>query len=79
MSQPAVHVLAGHEERDDPGRADDHVKTTYDHDRAAQILRERLPPGLDEQWLLCAAHTDADLSLALDVFAGFLDAVAGTA
>jgi glutamate-1-semialdehyde 2,1-aminomutase len=38
-----------------------------------------LPPGLDEQWLLSVAHTDADLALALDVFAEFLDLVAETA
>jgi glutamate-1-semialdehyde 2,1-aminomutase len=38
-----------------------------------------LPPGLDEQWLLCTAHTDADLALAIEVFTGFLDAVTGTA
>ena len=38
-----------------------------------------LPPGLDEQWLLCSAHSDADLALALDVLSGFLDAVGGTA
>jgi glutamate-1-semialdehyde 2,1-aminomutase len=33
-----------------------------------------LPPGLDEQWLLSVAHTEADLQLALDVFTGFLEA-----
>jgi glutamate-1-semialdehyde 2,1-aminomutase len=38
-----------------------------------------LPPGLDEQWLLCTAHDDADLALAIDVFTEFLDAVTGTA
>jgi glutamate-1-semialdehyde 2,1-aminomutase len=37
-----------------------------------------LPPGLDEQWLLCAAHTDSDLALALEVLTGFLDAVGGS-
>jgi hypothetical protein len=36
-----------------------------------------LPPGLDEQWLLCGAHTDAGLALAIDVLTGFLDAVGG--
>jgi glutamate-1-semialdehyde 2,1-aminomutase len=35
-----------------------------------------LPPGLDEQWLLSVAHTEADLASALDVLTGFLDAVA---
>ena len=35
-----------------------------------------LPPGLDEQWLLSVAHTEADLASALEVFTGFLDAVA---
>ncbi|HUQ88446.1 MAG TPA: aspartate aminotransferase family protein [Vicinamibacterales bacterium] len=35
-----------------------------------------LPPGLDEQWLLSVAHTEADLASALDVFTSFLDAVA---
>lgn len=35
-----------------------------------------LPPGLDEQWLLSVAHTEADLALALEVFTGFLGAVA---
>ena len=35
-----------------------------------------LPPGLDEQWLLSVAHTEADLAAALEVFTGFLDAVA---
>ena len=34
-----------------------------------------LPPGLDEQWLLCSAHTDADLDLAIGVLRGFLDAI----
>jgi glutamate-1-semialdehyde 2,1-aminomutase len=34
-----------------------------------------LPPGLDDQWLLCVAHTEADLALAIEVFTGFLDAV----
>ena len=36
-----------------------------------------LPPGLDEQWLLCGAHSDADLDLAIRVLEGFLDAVGG--
>jgi glutamate-1-semialdehyde 2,1-aminomutase len=36
-----------------------------------------LPPGLDEQWLVSVAHTDADLTLALDVFVGFLEAIDG--
>ena len=35
-----------------------------------------LPPGLDEQWLLCVAHSEADLARAIEVFSGFLDAVA---
>ena len=35
-----------------------------------------LPPGLDEQWLLSVAHTDADVQAALDVFTEFLDVVA---
>ena len=35
-----------------------------------------LPPGLDEQWLLSVAHSEADLALALDVLTGFLDALA---
>jgi glutamate-1-semialdehyde 2,1-aminomutase len=35
-----------------------------------------LPPGLDEQWLLSVAHTEVDLAFALEVFTGFLDAVA---
>ncbi len=34
-----------------------------------------LPPGLDEQWLMCVAHTEADLAFALRVFTSFLDAV----
>jgi glutamate-1-semialdehyde 2,1-aminomutase len=34
-----------------------------------------LPPGLDEQWLMSVAHTERDLSLALDVFTSFLDAL----
>jgi glutamate-1-semialdehyde 2,1-aminomutase len=38
-----------------------------------------LPPGLDEQWLLSVAHSDADLALALDVVTEFLDAVAAPA
>jgi glutamate-1-semialdehyde 2,1-aminomutase len=36
-----------------------------------------LPPGLDEQWLVSVAHTDADLAQALDVFVGFLEALEG--
>ena len=35
-----------------------------------------LPPGLDEQWLLSVAHSEADLARALQVFTEFLDAVA---
>jgi glutamate-1-semialdehyde 2,1-aminomutase len=35
-----------------------------------------LPPGLDEQWLLSVAHTEADLALAVEVFTGFLEAIA---
>jgi glutamate-1-semialdehyde 2,1-aminomutase len=35
-----------------------------------------LPPGLDEQWLLSVAHTDADLARAVDVLEGFVHAVA---
>jgi glutamate-1-semialdehyde aminotransferase len=35
-----------------------------------------LPPGLDEQWLLSVAHTEADLAIALEVFTRFLEAVA---
>ncbi len=35
-----------------------------------------LPPGLDEQWLLSIAHSDADLARALEVLTGFLDTVA---
>jgi glutamate-1-semialdehyde 2,1-aminomutase len=35
-----------------------------------------LPPGLDEQWLMSVVHTEADLAAALEVFTGFLDAVA---
>jgi glutamate-1-semialdehyde 2,1-aminomutase len=38
-----------------------------------------LPPGLDEQWLVSVAHTEADLASALEVFTGFLDAVADPA
>jgi glutamate-1-semialdehyde 2,1-aminomutase len=38
-----------------------------------------LPPGLDEQWLLSVAHTEADLASALEIFTGFLDAVADPA
>jgi glutamate-1-semialdehyde 2,1-aminomutase len=34
-----------------------------------------LPPGLDEQWLLSVAHTEADLTLAIDVLSSFLDAL----
>ncbi len=34
-----------------------------------------LPPGLDEQWLLSVAHSEADLARALQVFTEFLDAV----
>jgi glutamate-1-semialdehyde 2,1-aminomutase len=34
-----------------------------------------LPPGLDEQWLLSVAHTEADVARALEVFTGFLDAL----
>jgi len=34
-----------------------------------------LPPGLDEQWLLSVAHSEADLAVALEVLTGFLDAV----
>jgi len=32
-----------------------------------------LPPGLDEQWLMCVAHSDADLAQALDALVSFLD------
>ena len=35
-----------------------------------------LPPGLDDQWLLSVAHSEADLARALQVFTEFLDAVA---
>jgi glutamate-1-semialdehyde 2,1-aminomutase len=35
-----------------------------------------LPPGLDDQWLVSVAHTEADLALALDLFTSFLDALA---
>ena len=35
-----------------------------------------LPPGLDEQWLLSVAHTEADMRRALEVFTEFLDVVA---
>ena len=38
-----------------------------------------LPPGLDEQWLMSVAHTEADLARALEVFTSFLDAVADPA
>jgi len=34
-----------------------------------------LPPGLDEQWLLSVAHTEADITRALEVLTGFLDAI----
>jgi glutamate-1-semialdehyde 2,1-aminomutase len=34
-----------------------------------------LPPGLDEQWLLSVAHTEADITCALEVLTGFLDAL----
>ena len=34
-----------------------------------------LPPGLDEQWLLSVAHTEADLEFAVSVFTEFLDAL----
>jgi glutamate-1-semialdehyde 2,1-aminomutase len=34
-----------------------------------------LPPGLDEQWLLSVAHTEADLAVAIDVLTQFLDAL----
>jgi len=34
-----------------------------------------LPPGLDEQWLLSVAHTEADIARALEVLSGFLDAL----
>ena len=32
-----------------------------------------LPPGLDEQWLLSVAHTETDITRALEVLAGFLE------
>ena len=35
-----------------------------------------LPPGLDEQWLLSVAHTEADLARARDVLEGFVQAIA---
>ena len=35
-----------------------------------------LPPGLDEQWLLSVAHTEADLARARDVLEGFVQAMA---
>ena len=35
-----------------------------------------LPPGLDEQWLLSVAHTEADIAFALEVFTEFLDVLA---
>jgi hypothetical protein len=35
--------------------------------------------GLDEQWLMSVAHTEADLARALEVFTSFLDAVADPA
>ena len=31
-----------------------------------------LPPGLDEQWLISVAHTDADTAHYADVFAEFV-------
>jgi glutamate-1-semialdehyde 2,1-aminomutase len=34
-----------------------------------------LPPGLDEQWLLSVAHSEADVGRALEVLASFVDAV----
>ena len=34
-----------------------------------------LPPGLDEQWLISVAHTDADVDHAAQVFADFVAAV----
>jgi glutamate-1-semialdehyde 2,1-aminomutase len=34
-----------------------------------------LPPGLDEQWLLSVAHSDADLALAIQVLTEFVAAV----
>jgi glutamate-1-semialdehyde 2,1-aminomutase len=34
-----------------------------------------LPPGLDEQWLLSIAHTEADITRALEVLTSFLDAL----
>ena len=34
-----------------------------------------LPPGLDEQWLMSVAHSEADIAAALEVLSGFLDAV----
>jgi glutamate-1-semialdehyde 2,1-aminomutase len=34
-----------------------------------------LPPGLDEQWLLSVAHTDADLDQALNVLSSFVEAL----
>jgi glutamate-1-semialdehyde 2,1-aminomutase len=34
-----------------------------------------LPPGLDEQWLLSVAHTEADITRALEVLTGFLGAL----
>jgi glutamate-1-semialdehyde 2,1-aminomutase len=36
-----------------------------------------LPPGLDEQWLVSVMHTDADIQHGIDVFAAFVDALAG--
>jgi glutamate-1-semialdehyde 2,1-aminomutase len=35
-----------------------------------------LPPGLDEQWLVSVVHSEADLALAVETLAGFLDALA---
>jgi len=37
-----------------------------------------LPPGLDEQWLLSVAHTEEDITRALDVLTGFLDELANS-
>jgi glutamate-1-semialdehyde 2,1-aminomutase len=37
-----------------------------------------LPPGLDEQWLMSVAHTEADLTLALEVLQGFVDELSGS-
>ena len=35
-----------------------------------------LPPGLDEQWLVSTAHTDADLAFAVGVLREFVEALA---